>query len=186
MKAANRAREKVAPEFYDPNTFYDPFNENADSQYGLWPNPLSYHLNSSDDDFPEGRDRRGEIRAERNIHPTMRKIIDWSEQNKQYISEQTKSVCLPYYSDQDITYRAKQRGKNNILTKKVGYYSELNFNTQVNNSDLILIGKGKSLGLPFNCPETFTKRVVATPEVLDAVYAFCSRSRDTQPRYSDF
>lgn len=32
MKAANRAREKVSPEFYDTNSFYDPYNDNFDSE----------------------------------------------------------------------------------------------------------------------------------------------------------
>lgn len=31
MKAANRAREKVSPDYYDPNNFYDPYNDNVDS-----------------------------------------------------------------------------------------------------------------------------------------------------------
>jgi hypothetical protein len=74
---------------------------------------------SSDDDFGEGRDRRGEIRAERNIPPALRRLLDWNEQNKHYISEQTKVICLPHYSEQNITRRTNYKKEMTIVLKKV-------------------------------------------------------------------
>lgn len=102
------------------------------------------------------------MRAERNILPNMRRLLDWSDQLKQEGAEdlQTQSnrpkIFSPYLAEEDITRMAKD--------KEVKLESGRKASEKVDKKTLNRTGKEKRLTFPFSFREP-SARCVATPEV---------------------
>eukprot|EP01126_Amoeba_proteus_P042490 TRINITY_DN461_c0_g1_i16.p1 TRINITY_DN461_c0_g1~~TRINITY_DN461_c0_g1_i16.p1 ORF type:complete len:305 (-),score=67.37 TRINITY_DN461_c0_g1_i16:84-998(-) len=141
MKAANRAREKVGAQFYDPNKFYDPYGDTME--------------NSIEDEQVGKRDRRVEIQSEFNLTPLHRKLMDWIGIQKNTGGSGGEEVIeIPYHSQLEIESLA------NAKRKLSSEQRAAIFSKKVDNADLVAIGEGTPLSVPF----AINTHSLATPE----------------------